>query len=236
MVRFMSIWGRVAVFISYSASEAFASLVETVRTALEGDPQTRRQVAFSIAIIALSAKMAKADGVVTRVEVSAFQEIFAIPDDDAKDVSRVYNLARQDVAGFGAYARRLRDLFPNEHEVLADVMDGLFHIAKADGMVHEKEMEFLDRVATVFAIEAREYERIKLRHLHPEEGDPYLLLDASSEWDNDRLKAQFRKLARENHPDTMAARGVPPEFASLANARLATLNAAWDAICKERGI
>ncbi len=236
MTGSMSVWVRISEAISGAASEAFSSLIEAIRTTFEGDPQTRRQVAFSIAIIALSAKMAKADGIVTHVEVAAFQEIFAIPAEDAQDVSRLYNLAKQDVAGFGAYARRMRDMFPGDTEVLGDVMDGLFHIAKADGMVHEKEMEFLDRVAGVFGIGAVEYERLQLRHLHPEDGDPYLLLEATPEWTNEQLKAQFRKLAKEHHPDGLVARGVPPEFAVLANARLASINVAWDAIRKERGI
>lgn len=232
----MSVWSQIAGFVSSIAGGAFSSLIEAVRTALEGDRETRRQVAFSIALIALSAKMAKADGIVTHVEVGAFQQIFAIPQEDAQDVSRLYNLAKQDVAGFGAYARQLRTLFPDDQEVLCDVLDGLFHIAKADGILHEKELEFLDRVAGVFEISEREYERLKLRHLHPLDGDPYLMMEASPDWDNSRLKAQFRKLAKEHHPDMLVARGIPPEFAALANARLAAINGAWDAICKERGI
>lgn len=232
----MSIWSRISDFVATATTDAFSAVIESVRTVFEGDPQTRRQVAFSIAIIALSAKMAKADGVVTKVEVDAFRAIFSIPQPEAANVGRLFNLAKQDVAGFGSYARRIRDLFPGNDAILVDVMDGLFHIAKSDGMVHEKEMEFIDRVAHVFGIEGPAYDRIRLRHMQPEGGDPYVLIGASPAWDNDTLKAFYRKLVQENHPDRLIARGVPEEFVSIANGRLADINIAWASIRQERGI
>jgi DnaJ like chaperone protein len=232
----MTVWSRISDFVSSATVDAFSAVVERVRTVFEGDPHTRKQVAFSIALIALSAKMAKADGVVTKVEVDAFRDIFAIPAPEAANVGRLYNLAKQDIAGFGAYARRIRDLFPGDDAILIDVMDGLFHIAKSDGMVHEKEMEFIDRVAHVFGIEGPAYDRIRLRHLHPEEGNPYQIMGASPEWDNDTLKSFYRRLVQENHPDRLVARGVPEEFVALANGRLAVINTAWASIRRERGI
>jgi DnaJ like chaperone protein len=232
----MSIWTRIAEFVNRTTTEAFSAVVETVRTVLEGDPETRRQVAFSIAMIALSAKMAKADGIVTRPEVDAFKDIFAIPEADAAHVARLYDLAKQDVAGFGAYARRIRDLFPGDSAILADVMDGMFHIAKADGMVHDKEMAFLDRLAEVFGLDERAYGRIRARHLHPADGDPYEIIGASRDWEADALKAHYRKLVKENHPDSLIARGVPEEFVTLANDRLAVINHAWESIRRERAL
>lgn len=232
----MSIWSRLAEFVSTSTVDAFSTVIERVRTVFEGDPETRRQVSFSIAMIALSAKMAKADGVVTQDEVSAFRDIFDIPDRDARHVSRLYNLAKEDVSGFVSYARKVRELFPGDKTILEDVMDGLFHIAKADGVIHEKELAFLETVADSFGIDEKAYERIRLRHIHPEEGDPYELLDASPDWDGDTLKAHYRTLVRENHPDRLMARGVPEEFLAIANNRLAEINRAWDSIRKERGL
>jgi DnaJ like chaperone protein len=232
----MTVWSRVSEFVSSAPAAALSAVIETVRTVLEGDPATRRQVSFSIAIIALSAKMAKADGVVSKAEIEAFRDIFDIPASDAAHVARLYNLAKKDVAGFGAYARRIRDLFPGDEAILVDVMDAMFHIAKSDGMVHEKEMEFMDRIAHVFGVEGDAYERIRLRHVHPEEGNPYELIGASAHWSNDELKAFYRKLVQENHPDRLIARGVPEEFIAIANARLAAINTAWASIRLERGL
>lgn len=232
----MSIWSQLAELITEYASDAFTSVVETVRTVFEGDPETRRQVGFSVAMIALSAKMAKADGVVTEDEVRAFQQIFEVPREEFNNVSRLYNLAKQDVSGFHSYAGKVKKLFPEEKQILEDVMDGLFHIAKADGLYHENELAFMDDVAGIFDIESRQYERIKLRHMEPEDGNPYLLLEAQSEWNDDQLKSHYRKLVSENHPDRMIARGVPAEFVAISNERLAQINKAWGRIKLERGI
>src|SRR5262245_42093250 len=65
----------------------------------DGEDATR-SIAFTIAVIALAAKMAKADGEVTRDEVAAFGEIFSVPPDQAANVQRFFDQAKRDVAGY----------------------------------------------------------------------------------------------------------------------------------------
>jgi DnaJ like chaperone protein len=232
----MSIWTDIGDFIASITTQALSTAVEAVRTVFEGDPVTRKQVAFSIAIIALSAKMAKADGVVTEEEVEAFQELFEVPPEEADHVARVYNLAKQDVAGFDAYAQKVKGLFPDDEDILRDVLDSLFYIAQADGFIHDLEMGFVDTVAGIFGIGGREFEQIRLRHVMPEDGDPYLLLGAERSMDDAALKRHYRQLVLENHPDRMIARGVPEEFLKIATDRLSAINQAWEHIRRERGL
>lgn len=226
----MSIWVRLGEFVTETATNALMSVIEAVRTLFEGDADTRRRVAFSIAMIALSAKMAKADGVVNEEEIAAFHDIFAIPAEEANHVARLYNLAKQDVAGYEAYARQLARLCsedqPNCH-LLEDILDGLFHIAKADGYVHEKELEFLTNVAQIFGFTDDEIERITVRHVVRGDCDPYVVLGLERSASFDQAKAQYRALVKEHHPDRLVAQGLPREFVSIANHRLADINAAW---------
>jgi DnaJ like chaperone protein len=232
----MSFWEKLLNAVG-TAGNALSAVVEAIRTLFEGDPETRRKVAFSVAIIALSAKMAKADGVVTDKEVNAFREIFEFPDDQAKNVARLYNLARQDVAGYEAYAERLSSLCvtcAKNCPVLEDVLDGLFHIAKADGMIHDKEIAFLAHVAEIFKMSQERFEQIMARHVSSNGRDPYKVLGVSPSDDFPTIRRRYHGLVHENHPDRLVSRGVPKEFHAIANERMAALNAAYEEIEKER--
>ncbi len=213
---------------------AVGGVAEWLGTVLAGDPATRRQVAFSVALIALSAKMAKADGIVTADEVAAFRQIFAVPVSEERNVARLFDLAKRDVAGFEAYAQRIADFYGQDRQGLEDVVDGLFAIARADGAVHSAELVYLGRVATIFGIDEAGFDRIALRHVVPEEGDPYRVLGADRSFSLVEIRARYRALAAENHPDRLFARGVPPEAAALAHQRMAAINLAWQRIQIER--
>jgi DnaJ like chaperone protein len=214
-------------------AEAVSSAVHGLRAALRlvARSETRRQAAFAIAMIALSAKMAKADGVVTRSEVDAFCRLFTIPPGEAQNVSRFYNLAKRDAAGFEAYARDVvRILGEDDRAMLEDLLDGLFRIAVADGAVHERELAYLARVAEIFGFDPVAFDRISARHVIGEAGDPYIVLGADPTWDDLSLRRHYRRLVAENHPDRLLSRGVPAEFLRIANDRLAAINVAWEKI------
>lgn len=224
----MSIWTRIAAAISsLAAGEGLSAVFDKLRTPPE------RSVAFTIAVIALGAKMAKADGQVTRNEVRAFREVFHIPEESEKDAAKVFNLARQDVAGFDDYARRIGRMFPAESGVLCDLMEGLFHIALADGDYHPAEDDFLARVAGIFGMDAGQFRRLRARFVVDAEPDPHEVLGVSPEMELEAIQKVWRGLVRETHPDRMIARGLPEEAVKLAETRLIALNRAWDEINKE---
>ena len=232
----MSIW-QLLRRVTASATSGVGSMVEAVRTVFGGNPDLRRRVAFSVAMIALSAKMAKADGIVTHDEVRAFQQIFEVPASERRNVARLYDLAKADVAGFEAYAQRMAGLCGSGHAncaMLEDILDGLFHIAKADGLLHEREGLFLHRVAQIFRIEESHYQSILARHAYLGEADPWLILGIERDSPFDEVKKRYRKLVAANHPDKLLARGLPEEFIKIATTRIAAINAAYEMI--ERGL
>lgn len=218
----MSLWTRITDAISALASgEVLSDVFDRLRT----PPQ--RSVAFAIAVIALGAKMAKADGLVTRDEVTAFREVFSIPQTEEASAARVFNLARQDVAGFEEYARRIKKMFSEDEGVLCDLMEGLFHIAIADGDYHPNEDEFLVRVAEIFGLSDRQFRGLRTRFVPDAEPDPFQVLGLEPDAPLAEARAAWRQLVRETHPDRMIARGVPPEAVKLAEKRLIAINRAW---------
>jgi len=201
------------------------------------DPRAAtKQVAFTVAVIALGAKMAKVDGTVTRDEIDAFKQVFRIPDEEMKNVGRIFDQARKSPLGFEAYAGQIARMFRTQRAVLEELLDGLFHIAKADGRVPPEELDYLRQVAGIFGFDDHDFERIRAEHLGADKADPYEILGVTRAMADSEIKVTYRKLVREHHPDRLIAKGVPKEFIEVANEKLATINAAWDRISKERNI
>ena len=225
----MSIWSRIRdALAALAQGEGLAAVFDRLRTPPE------RSVAFTIAVIALGAKMAKADGRVTRNEVTAFREVFHIPEADEQAAARVFNLARQDVAGFEDYATRIRRMFGERAHALTDLMEGLFHIAVADGTYHPAEDAFLSRVAEIFDLSEREFRMLRARYVQDAAPDPYDVLGVAPDRPLNEIRAEWRRLVRDSHPDRMQARGLPAEAVRMAEKRLIAINAAWEEIRGER--
>jgi len=221
----MSLWSRITDAIAALAQGAPLSAVfDQLRTPPE------RSVAFTIAVIALGAKMAKADGLVTRDEVTVFRKVFQIAQADEAGAAKVFNLARQDVAGFEDYATRISVMFADDRSTLCDLMEGLFHIAMADGNYHPGEDQFLERVATIFGLPETEFRSLRSRFVPDAVGDPYTVLGVANDADLKEIRAVWRQMVRQNHPDQMIARGVPKEAIKLAEKRLIDINRAWEEI------
>ncbi|MEM1352666.1 MAG: molecular chaperone DjiA [Pseudomonadota bacterium] len=218
----MSIWSRISEAVAaLRAGESLATVFDRLRSPPE------RSVAFTIAVIALGAKMAKADGQVTRDEVTAFREVFHIAAQDEAGAAKVFNLARQDAAGFEEYAARIAGMFRTQPDTLRDLMEGLFHIALADGFYHPNENAFLEEVRRIFGVPDAEFKALRMRFAPDTPPDPYTVLGVTPDIPVDEIRLVYRKLVRENHPDAMIARGVPEEAMLLAQKRMADINEAW---------
>jgi DnaJ like chaperone protein len=223
----MSIWERIRDAISALASgEPLSAVFERLTTPPE------RTVAFTIAVIALGAKMAKADGRVTRDEIAAFRRVFHIPKDEEANAARIYNMARTEVAGFDSYAAQVARMFQGRPKVLEDLLEGLVYIAAADGEYHPGEADFLGVVARLFEIDEVVFRAIRARHL-PGEHDPWAILELAPGSGTGAVRKRYREMVRQLHPDLMIARGVPEEARRLAEKRLAAVTGAYGEIMQE---
>lgn len=231
----MTIWERLRdLLAAVGQMTGITPLVERIVTIIASFGPDRGPVAFTVALIALSAKMAKADGVVTADEVQAFRSLVEVPAGEERNVERLFDLAKDDTAGFEAYAARMRDLAEGDDTLLLNILDGLFHIATADAYVHPLEFAFLSRVGEIFGFDERMFARTAARHVRTGRPDPYSVLQIDPWSSDDEIKTQWRRLVMENHPDRHLSKGLPREALALLTDRLAQINAAYEAIRRTR--
>ena len=190
--------------------------------------------AFTTAVTALGAKLAKADGRADAGEFDAFAEVFQPEQGSERDVQRLYELARQTTLGYESYARRLRKRYGGCPQLLEDVLDGLFHIAKSDGALTADELDYLGRVSELLGQSPLTFRRLRATHLGAGPDDPYVILDVAPDAEEGTIRSAWRRALSEAHPDRALARGLPAEFVEVAQAKSAAINAAFDAVMRER--
>jgi DnaJ like chaperone protein len=228
-------WEKLSAFLgSFTRRTGLAGSVASIL-----DPDTwlpgGRDAAFTLALIALSAKMAVADGAVTASEVRAFNATVEVSLEQEPQVERLFNLAKQDVAGYESYARKIGRFFSDSPETLEHVLDSLFFIATADGMVHEAELEYLHSVSNIFGFDEARFEQMAAQHVMLDSDlDPYLVLGLTPGAPPEEVRRVYRLLVAEHHPDRLIAKGVPEDLIEVATARMAAVNLAYQAITKPR--
>lgn len=243
----MSVWGKI---IGAAAGLAIGGPIGALLGGIAGhftldraieegqgppDPDSpAAQLTFTMAVIALGAKMAGADGAVTRDEIAAFRRVFQVAPEDEPRVAMVFDLARRDIAGYEAYAEQVARIFQARPVVLEDLLDGLFVIAMADGVLAPKEEAFLASVAAIFGFSEEYFDRVRAAHLGPAQASPYTILGVERDVSAEELRRAYHRLVREHHPDRLIARGMPEEAVRVATEKLARINDAYDRITRER--
>lgn len=234
----MEIWDKIVEGVTRLASgESFGSLLGlTSPPADDGAHPGLRQIAFTIGVIALGAKMARADGEVSEIEAAAFRDFFKVPPGEERNVERFFNLAKRDIAGFETYARQLAGLFPDAPEILENVIEGLFSIAKADGPIDVAEAAYLAEVAQIFGLSSARFERAKAAALGVVECEPCTILGIDPLATDEQIREAWLRQVKANHPDRLIAQGLPEEAIAMANRKLALINDAYDRLRRERGL
>lgn len=236
----MSIWRRLAKAVPDLSIEAqISSLLGGAKgeagQRLKPSIQPDSEIPFTVGVIALSAKMAKADGTVSTYEVSAFKQAFKVSPGEMKEAAPIFNAAKRDASDHAAYAQQLVGALNGNRKLLEDVLDGLFHIAKADDEMHPQELRFLSEVATQFGFNETEFNAIKARHVVAEERNPYEVLGVEPSVADSALRARFEALMADCEPSTLVARGVPQEFVdTIATEKRAVLTEAYETLLESR--
>ena len=239
----MSIWGKI---IGGATGFAFGGplgallggvaghALDKIKTKRKLPEETAlKQIGFTIGVIVLSAKMAKADGKVTEEEIKAFKEKINVPDNEIKNVAKLWDQAKKTTDGFEVYAKQISDLLGRNSSVLEELLNLLITIAQADGKITIPEIKYLKKVGDIFGFSNEDFERI----YSSKSGvytDPYQVLGVSRNTTVQEIKRKWKQLAINHHPDRLISQGVPEDLIQKSTSRLKEINNAWDIIQKQK--
>ena len=192
-----------------------------------------KQIGFTIGVIVLSAKMAKADGKVTEEEIKAFKEKINVPDNEIKNVAKLWDQAKKTTDGFQIYARQIANLLEKNSSVLEELLKLLIIIALADGKITIPEIKYLKEVGNIFGFSKEDFERI-YSSKSGVSADPYQILGVSRDASVDEIKQKWKQLAINHHPDLLISQGIPKDLIHKSTSRLKEINNAWDTIQNQR--
>ena len=239
----MSIWGKI---IGSATGFAFGGPIGALVGGIAGhavdkihpkdklpEEKALKQIGFTIGVIVLSAKMAKADGKVTKEEIIAFRKKVNIPINEIKSVGRLWDQARQTIDGFEIYAQQIANLLGKKSPVLEELLNLLLFIAKADGIISPEETLYLKKVSIIFGFLENDFDRIYSSNMG-NHMDPYQVLGVSQDTPIKNIKIKWKILAINHHPDRLIAKGMPEDFIEKSTARLQEINNAWDIIQKKK--
>ena len=239
----MSIWGKI---LGGATGFAFGGpigallggvaghAIDKIKTKKKLPEETAlKQIGFTIGVIVLSAKMAKADGKVTEDEIRAFKEKINVPDSEIKNVAKLWDQAKKTTDGFQIYARQIANLLEKNSSVLEELLKLLIIIALADGKITIPEIKYLKEVGNIFGFSEKDFERI-YSSKSGVSSDPYQILGVSRDASIYEIKQKWKQLAINHHPDRLISQGIPEDLIHKSTSRLKEINNAWDTIQNKR--
>ena len=236
----MSIWGSlIGGMIGLSLGGPFGMLLGSIigskvsRSRTQGYKSfANPQQVFALSLIVLSAKLSKADGNVSKEELIAVKDKLRIPDNEIDQVGKIFNKAKEESTGYEPYAIQISKIYKGNLNVLEEVINILFYIAEADGVVSQKELEMIEHIAQIFNINDTQFQAIQESRKSSNKLNPYIVLESSSNDDIQTIRKRYIKLSKEHHPDLLTSKGVPKEVIEESKKKMRAINSAWDQIQK----
>ena len=239
----MSIWGSlIGGFVGFSFAGPIGALIGSM---LGGRISTARrssfrrsfvasQQVFAISLIILTAKLAKADGYVSKEELIAIKDKLKIADHEIDQVGKIFNKAKEDSLGYEPYAQQIAQIYKSNPVVLDEVINILFYIAEADSKVSDSEIVMIRNIAEIFGLSKIQFEGIKESRKSSDKLNPYVVLGCNSNDNFATIRKKYLQLSKEHHPDVLMNKGVPQEVIEESKKKMRAINSAFDRIEKTK--
>ena len=237
----MSIWGSlIGGFVVFSFAGPIGALIGSMvggrissarRSGFQRSFAPPQQI-FAIALIILTAKLAKADGHVSKEELVAIKNKLKIPEHEIGQVGKIFNKAKEDALGYEPYAKQIAQIYKSNPVVLDEVINILFYIAEADSNVSNSEIAMIKNIAKIFGLSDSQFEGIKESRKSSDKLNPYVVLGCDPNDDFTTIRKKYLLLSKEHHPDILVSKGVPQEVIEESKKKMRAINSAFDQIEK----
>ncbi len=202
----------------------------------------QRQMLFFVGAFSMLAKIASIDGAITKAErarvIAFIRSDLRLGSEQEELALRIFDAAASSEESFDRLALQFVQAFRFEPNILQTMVDILVQVAAADGTVSLAEEALIKRAAQIFGIAVSYVDHLIARYRG--KVDPlqaaYSILGVDSGATDDQVKAAYRKLSREFHPDALAAKGMGEEFTAHATGKFREIQGAWESIKGARGI
>ena len=235
----MSIWGRIiGGAIGWSLLGPFGIIIGSIigsKISSKGSfgSKAQPQQIFAVALIVLSAKVCKADNVVTKEELLAVKEKLKIPESEIDNVGKLFNAAAKESTGYEPYCAQLNSVFANAPQVKEEIINILLYISESDG-IDIRETDLIKDIAKNLGFDDRKFQSIQESRKSSDKLNPYIVLGCNAEDSLQDIRKKYLLLSKEHHPDLLVSKGVPKEVLDESKKTMRAINSAWDQIQKNK--
>lgn len=233
-----AIGGPIGAIIATVASNALSSRDRQLPPGQANLRQEENQLVFFVTTFSLLAKLAKADGVVSKEEVAVvdgfIKQSLQLDEQQRQIAIEIFSKAKDSPHSFESFAQQYYQILGHSSAMMREMLRLLYTIAAADGVFHPKEKELVSKAARIFNIPDHEHDLIQ-KSFFPNTEGYYAVLGCTPSDSMATIKTRYRALVSENHPDKVMSQGLPEEFVKLATAKVQKINEAYEQIQKERG-
>ncbi|WP_147677741.1 TerB family tellurite resistance protein [Algibacter pacificus] len=206
------------------------------RTTYSTRPQQRPQTQsgdFEVSLLILASIVIKADGKQDQRELDfvRMQFVNMYGKERANSAFALFkNINKQRNISTRQVCLQIKQMM--DHPSRLQLMHFLFGIAKADGVVSEREVNQIYTIAGYLGISARDYESIKAM-FYDSSDNAYKVLEITKGASVDDIKKAYRSMVKKYHPDKVLHLGE--EHQKGAEEKFRQVQAAYEKIQNERG-
>lgn len=192
---------------------------------------------IQVAFFGCLAKMARADGTISKAEIEAVEEIFrqlGYTGPMRQTAIAIFRRAKDDAHSAADYLNQLSGVIQFNRQIAMTFISALHAVAQADGVIHPNERDILLQAERAFRLPQGTIDALLGTSKASNLDAAYAVLECSPTMSDAEIKRVYRQKCVEFHPDKLASKGLPEEFMRYAQEQLARINNAYDTIKKAR--